>query len=1006
MVYETKVASDDHQEGDSSTETTTNRHLISWDSSLSPSPEATRMRVEVVGIYTDIDDDDDNNTQKQPSSTAPNMAMVVVHKESTSVKAFQNLPPMLQNLFQDSEKRILKALDRGLDDFVAGKIEFKAEPRRQQVSSKRQSAEQAMLADLMDDDDDLSEAKATRNPPANVLDADIVADKPPPLTATKEQARPKEKNEASMSSKREAVLQTMNSGVVKAKKEENISAPGLDFAVQAAKQAAAKREQSKEDFAVAAARKSAAKRPPSLNKTTEPPQTEDTDAGEMIDPASIDLTSIRPPIIDQDATGSRAFMQTISRPTDRSKKESNAFKQEPVSDKAGAPVDMSDSSNPTVGDDSLNGTAKRQESSDKNVDNTVMSNDGDPESAKVFPTDEEIQKVTQEVLEEMAQGGRDMTPEELLDDVLKYGDQQEKDNTEGSGFVSGAFEMAKEILREQQQTRDERLRKEVVSRVTADMKGVAPDVRDIPETRVMDLSPEEELRRMFEAGERIADGRITLKTDKDIATRAAEISTADNEVIDSVIATDRTISGHARVLDDELAELEVRINKSPGEEFDSPFKNPMFDIFSGPELYNPNVDPETSVNWPGALPGTKNIRLPKELGEAVRQAEFAFEVLTSLKESEDDNGQKKYWVSERELTQQQVDNLRTAVMEAVEIGILADPLALMSERSRIQMLLDELRDQPEERLREVASNYKDLLLSNNFVALVKERLTSMADRDLEALRQDDDSLDSVNSRERELLGQLVVYAQLLLKETRALGAELEAQQLEVIRSICKVAMNPAHKTEEETAEALSAVVRDMRPLFDEGFIAYLKYAVAEEEGRLARAGLLDDPEHNQWLFVLKIVQQGVYSEIAQGINRYIDHIGYILRMETPSERRMLLTKLIDVMPTLDVRPFVQVVENIAGSLGDSAAGEFSDFATLGEMTNKILQLHRDVRELLPPDRIALMSRDADEWVAERKRRLLEQQNQTRQRLRASRQTEHREGEIDSLGRRGEMERIE
>ena len=135
--------------------------------------------------------------------------------------------------------------------------------------------------------------------------------------------------------------------------------------------------------------------------------------------------------------------------------------------------------------------------------------------------------------------------------------------------------------------------------------------------------------------------------------------------------------------------------------------------------------------------------------------------------------------------------------------------------------------------------------------LVKVRLQKMADRDLDALRRNDESLKEPHERERTILGQLVIYAQLLLKEARALGAELEAQQLEVIRSICQVAMDPKHQTEEETAMALSDAVRDMRPLLDDSFIAYLKYAVAEEEARLARAGLLPDPEHNQWLFVLK-----------------------------------------------------------------------------------------------------------------------------------------------------------
>ena len=82
----------------------------------------------------------------------------------------------------------------------------------------------------------------------------------------------------------------------------------------------------------------------------------------------------------------------------------------------------------------------------------------------------------------------------------------------------------------------------------------------------------------------------------------------------------------------------------------------------------------------------------------------------------------------------------------------------------------------------------------------------MAERDLEALRRDDSSLEEAHSLERELLSELVLYAQLLLKEARALGAELESQQLEVIRSVCKVAMDPSHRTEEETALALSDAV--------------------------------------------------------------------------------------------------------------------------------------------------------------------------------------------------------
>ncbi|EED94848.1 hypothetical protein THAPSDRAFT_261462, partial [Thalassiosira pseudonana CCMP1335] len=266
------------------------------------------------------------------------------------------------------------------------------------------------------------------------------------------------------------------------------------------------------------------------------------------------------------------------------------------------------------------------------------------------------------------------------------------------------------------------------------------------------------------------------------------------------------------------------------------------------------------------------------------------------------------------------------------------------ERSRLQMLVDELLLQPEERLEEIALNYKDLLLSDNLVDLIRERLYAMA---------------QLHDRERAIMINLAQIAQGLVKEAQALGAELEVSMLEIIRSICEVAMDPSHKTEEDTAVALSEAVRDMRPLLDDAFVAYLKYAIAEEEGKLAREGVVDDPEHNRWLFVLKIVQEGVYAELSQGVKRHIDHIWYVLRMNSKTERKELLEELISVMPTMDVRPFVKVVSNIVSSLGTSVKGDFADGLVLGEMTNKLLQLQSDVNDVLPPERIKELSKDAD-----------------------------------------------
>lgn len=55
-----------------------NRCIVAWDSPLSPSSDATRMEVEVVGIYTDGKNKDEQSKSK--TSSVPNMAMVVVRK--------------------------------------------------------------------------------------------------------------------------------------------------------------------------------------------------------------------------------------------------------------------------------------------------------------------------------------------------------------------------------------------------------------------------------------------------------------------------------------------------------------------------------------------------------------------------------------------------------------------------------------------------------------------------------------------------------------------------------------------------------------------------------------------------------------------------------------------------------------------------------------------------------------------------------------------------------------
>ena len=93
-----------------------NRCILAWDSPLSPAHDKTRMEVAVIGSFTD-----DKKS-----------VMVVVRKV---VKQYSKLPPLMKNMFVESEKQILKALESGLDDFMSGTVKFNFFDNAHQQSS-------------------------------------------------------------------------------------------------------------------------------------------------------------------------------------------------------------------------------------------------------------------------------------------------------------------------------------------------------------------------------------------------------------------------------------------------------------------------------------------------------------------------------------------------------------------------------------------------------------------------------------------------------------------------------------------------------------------------------------------------------------------------------------------------------------------------------------------------------------------------------------------------------
>ena len=1040
---------DDEFDDDGDGSTSEDEHTVCiFDSPLSSDPSDSRLSVEVVAVYPEDD-----------QAVSPTMAMVVVKKPNggsmlPSAASGGTSNVMVSGLFDDAKKRIIKALDVGLDDWSEGRVraadDGDGNGRKQngQVDTYTASVKKNKKGRA---DTDIEEAPYSSSATAvgserkdvfeeksinwdrAIIDAEVLETEPAPkAVAEKKITTANASQTTSTSGSEDFAVQAARRAAAAAKaRKQSTSADDKNHEKEKTGDRKA-HQKTRRNFSENASDKiplasmvdtaasdvsmtpSGPKFRVSLNRPKRPgqnrrnrkPRADAMKANAMPKKASKEILSstTAPRVPASLSTGQDDFAVAAARAAAQAKGTSMQINEEKKENGAG---------NAPETDRKINAFVQSEEAT--NFDEVMLDSrppsptDASTTGGGITKTDAEIEQDIMKEAVKFMPSADDMSAEQLLKDVLKFGDEMDKEEAPGTGFAEGAFIKARELMRKERKPPKSGVGFAESKRTKSQQKffqDLEASMNKQEGTKVdgKPLTEEEELKRIFAAGEQAAEGRIVSTMD----SNADEDPIVTEEYIDDLIASDRTVPRDARLLDDELAQMSVRMSKSvdESEALDGGRgPNPLFDVMSGPETYNPNVaDPTTAVNWPGAMPGTRNdVRLPPELKEAVQNAMFAAKFLAQLDEVVDEDGEgRRYFVDGKEFSKEQVQDVRTVVEDAVAVGLIEDPLVLMAERARLNILVKELKGQ-EDRFQEIAQEYKDLLLSDNFIPIVKQYLNTMIERDLEA-RQNGEADDVINERhqeEREIITKLIQYAQLLLKQVRALGAELEASHLEVIRSICNVAMDPSHTTEEETATALADAVQDMRAMFDDSFVAYLKYAIAEEEAKLARAGVLDDPEYNRWLFVLKIIQEGVYKELAKSVNRLLEHIWYILRFESKSERRMLLEELVDIMPTLDVRPFVSVVNNIVGSLGGAVKGEF-DVDVVGDMTNKLLQLHRDVQEVLPLERIKEMSRDADEWAENRRKRLMEAREQTQNRLANAAKTDAYDP--DQPGR-GEMERM-
>ena len=515
----------------------------------------------------------------------------------------------------------------------------------------------------------------------------------------------------------------------------------------------------------------------------------------------------------------------------------------------------------------------------------------------------------------------------MVTDIQTYIQKQRNNNAEISDFVKGAFAKAYELLNKRNQRRRAmRVQNSVRYHWRSDY---VPDPRqegkqiDEPETPEMAL---EELRQIFATGENSLDQWVRKLVKESLAMK---------DDIDTLSSMDG--SGFEDLLEEELADLELCIES----------------LYGGEQ----NVDRPPIVNYS-----------EEERIDAMEQAASLVEVLSTMRtiKNKRDDGRisMQYFYGREKLSLEQVEDFRRIVGEATDMGLIEDP--------RLQLLVRDLWRQSEDKVRKIAESYTGFLVSKNFVSLAKERVSQMADREMDAVRRGDERIKEAYDREREIIGQLAVHAQVLVKESQVLRAESQARHLEILRRICEVVMDPRHTSEEEIANAVADVADKLRLLWDDAFVTFLMKAINEEEAYLAGSGISDHPDHNHSLLVLLIIKQGIDAEITNRINGYLDHIWQAVRTETTERGELVLKKMIERIPPMDIRLFAVAVDKLYGGQAGSRNGKHGliNPKSPAEIA-KFLNFQRYVSELLPPEQVAAKACIAEKIVTREKEKFLD-----------------------------------
>ncbi|CEM06625.1 unnamed protein product [Vitrella brassicaformis CCMP3155] len=244
------------------------------------------------------------------------------------------------------------------------------------------------------------------------------------------------------------------------------------------------------------------------------------------------------------------------------------------------------------------------------------------------------------------------------------------------------------------------------------------------------------------------------------------------------------------------------------------------------------------------------------------------------------------------------------------------------EAVRLELLLNELLTTDSSLWETICEQYRDLLLSDRFVPLMRHRL---------------DVKPPKTAHERRVFRKLTEIVLDMLHYMEVCWVWLEKQQLRKIQMICEQAIRDDTR--------LNELAESMKPLFDRDFFGYLHYAMEREREILVEKGYDPNLEPTPWLMVLMIIEQGVSNVFQKEVSEEVYQISHLVSQRYPDMRKSMLELLIAKTPKGEWAKFKMVVRNICDYWDSKIrAGQP---VPLPHLTDAIRQLSVDIEALLP-----------------------------------------------------------